>query len=58
MESKKNFDAIKWVRKVRDKFYEEHKNLKGMDYINAIRTDISKKTNKSKTKTQKKKEFA
>ena len=58
MEIKNNFDAVKWVREIRDKFYEEHKNLKGMDYINAIRKEIHKKTNKAKKlSNNKKKEF-
>jgi len=60
MEIKKDFDAVKWVREIRDKFYEDHKNLKGKDYINAIKKEIKGKT-KSKRKLRagsKKKELA
>ena len=39
---KKKFDAVKWVRDVRDKFYAEHKNLKGEEYLNAIKQSIRK----------------
>jgi len=32
----KKFDTVKWVREIRDKYYETHKNLKGSNYIKAI----------------------
>jgi len=38
----KKFDSVKWVREVRDKFYNEHRNLKGADYLEAIRKGVRK----------------
>jgi hypothetical protein len=38
----KKFDAVKWVREIRNKFYKEHKNLRGSEYIKAIRKDLKK----------------
>jgi len=54
----KKFDAVKWVREVRDKFYEEHKNLKGKNYLNAIKNSIKldDKIIKKHTKLHKKTE--
>jgi len=36
----KKFDTVKWVREIRDKYYETHKNLKGSNYIKAIKDEI------------------
>jgi len=58
METKKNFDAVKWVREIRDKFYEEHKHLKGRDYIDAIKNEIRVKGKKKRLRTTKKKNLA
>jgi len=30
------FKSVEWVRKVRDKMYEENKNLKMSDYVKTI----------------------
>lgn len=38
---KKNFDSVKWVREIRDKFYKEHRNLNRTEYLKAIRKSIS-----------------
>lgn len=38
----KEFDAVKWVREIRDKFYQEHKHLNGEQYIKAIRDEARK----------------
>ena len=38
-----DFKSVEWVRKIRDKMYEENKNLNMQDYVK----NILKKKNKS-----------
>ncbi len=49
----KKFDAVKWVREIRDKFYEEHKHLSMEEYLAAHKMEAEKFKSIKKTTTNK-----
>ena len=49
----KKFDAVKWVREIRDKFYEEHKHLSIKEYMKAHLQEAEKSGMEKRTKFQK-----